>query len=161
MPDRDISGMQSWQVNRPLRTARASRRVTCSPVRPRRGVFDCAANIVPGMTAPHHDAARHQLSVVAHHEDQKAEERCDQDRESFGGPAERVVEERHWRCRVPVTFVTLAGGNHLDAIPPWNFGAAQSATRTHSRDGEPPVITPVIGDGWSVLVDFVNAHLRA
>jgi acetyl esterase/lipase len=60
-----------------------------------------------------------------------------------------------------VTFVTLSGGNHLDAIPPWNLGAAQSATRAHSRNGEPPVITPVIGDGWSVLVDFVNAHLRA
>jgi acetyl esterase/lipase len=60
-----------------------------------------------------------------------------------------------------VVFVTLPGANHRDTLPPWPAGSVKKATVAHSTGGGLPEVVPMAGDGWDVILDFLDAHLKA
>lgn len=60
-----------------------------------------------------------------------------------------------------VTFIVLAGANHVASIPPWDRQAAGKATETHSRGGQPAKTAEVVDDGWPSIRRFLEKHLQA
>ncbi|TDH17661.1 alpha/beta hydrolase [Mycobacteroides franklinii] len=58
-----------------------------------------------------------------------------------------------------VTFVVLAGGNHVASLPPWPSQIVEKATETRSVEGRVTTTSAVSGAGWSQILNFLDTHL--
>ncbi|ADG96783.1 phospholipase/Carboxylesterase [Segniliparus rotundus DSM 44985] len=59
-----------------------------------------------------------------------------------------------------VTFVMLPGASHRATLPPWSAESVKNATSAHSTGGRTPDVSAVSGDGWDVILGFLDAHLK-